>query len=79
MKLQLVETMVVQNRGGERRRKIFETPNGTRVVHLKHGYYPVSKAGHINSKRRFAGKVGDCEIWETTGKRNSVTLTRIII
>ena len=77
MKLQLIGTQNVTNRGGCRHRPVFETPNGTLVVKLKHGYYPVSRTGAIHSNRKYIGRVGDCEAWEAQNKRRTVTLVEI--
>ena len=77
MKLQLVGTENVQSRGGYRHRCVFETPNGYRVVKVGSGYYPVGRDGHINMNRRFVGKIGENEMWETNRRRKSVTLIEI--
>ena len=65
------------SRGGRRHRPVFETPNGTLVVKLKHGYYPVSRTGAIHSDRKYIGRVGDCEAWEAQSKCRTVTLVEI--
>lgn len=77
MKLQLVGTQNVTNRGGWRHRKVFETPNGTLVVKLNHGYYPVGRGGHIRMERHYVGRVDDCEVWESTSKARTITLVPI--
>lgn len=77
MKLQLVGTQNVTNRGGWRHRKVFETPNGTLVVKLKRGYYPVGRGGHVHMDRKYVGKVNDCEAWETMSKKHTITLVKI--
>ena len=56
MKLQLIGTQNVTNRGGCRHRPVFETPNGTLVVKLKHGYYSGSRTGVKQRERKKNGK-----------------------
>lgn len=58
--------------------QIFETPSGVKVAKTKHGYYPVTRDGQINKKRRYAGKIDEYEIWEHVGKqRISVSLKEV--
>lgn len=58
--------------------QIFETPSGIKVAKTKHGYYPVTRDGQINKKRRYAGKIDEYEIWEYVGKqRISVSLKEV--
>lgn len=77
MKLQLIGVREVTNKGGWRHRPVFETPNGTLVVKLRHGYYPVSRSGAVHSNRKYIGKVGNCEAWEAQNKFRTVTLIAI--
>lgn len=58
--------------------KVFETPSGIWVAKTKSGYYPVTRDGQINKKRRYAGKIDEYEIWEhAKQKRVSVCLREI--
>jgi hypothetical protein len=58
--------------------QIFETPSGIKVAKTKHGYYPVTRDGQINKKRRYAGKIDEYEVWEhSKQKRVSVCLREI--
>lgn len=77
MKLQLVGRQNVTNRGGWRHRSVFETPNGTLVVKLKSGYYPVGRGGHIRMDRKYLGRVNDCEAWQAMTKMETITLIHI--
>ena len=74
MKLQWVE----RKRLASSYSSVFETPSGVRVAKTKHGYYPVTRDGQINKKRRYDGNIDDYEIWEhVKQKRVSVCLRRI--
>ena len=59
MKLQLVGSQTVWQKGDWRYMKIFETPNGTQVAKLKGGYYPVGRGGHVRMNRKYIGRVKD--------------------
>lgn len=75
MKLQQVARQMLKSRGGYSYNCIFETPSGIKVAKTKYGYFPTTRDGQINKKRRFVGKINDYEIWEHTGKgRVSITL-----
>lgn len=60
-------------------RQIYETPfTGVRVAKTKHGYYPVTRDGQLVKKRRYAGNINNCEVWEhAKQKRVSVVLRGI--
>ena len=65
MRLQELANWNVAGRGGYRNRPVFLTPNGTKVVRLGDGYYPVTRRDKVRMDRRFLGREDDCEIWSS--------------
>ena len=61
MKLQELANWNVAGRGGYRNRPVFLTPNGTKVVRLGDGYYPVTR-------RDKCGRIGGSWDGKTTAK-----------
>ena len=56
MKLQELANWNVAGRGRYRNRPVFLTPNGTKVVRLGDGYYPVTRRDKVRTDRRFLGR-----------------------
>lgn len=76
MKLQWVERKKLKSSYSS----VFETPSGIKVAKTKHGYYPITRDGQINKRRRFVGKIDEYEVWERIGKqRISVSLKEVLM